>query len=524
MSLYPPRDIHSTKMLILVFFISCFLQSTSSSPIPTSLNINGLHRPIDLIQSPFDIAKPIILSWSNTNNHPTTASLFSNNTYLLHINNLSTPITIQNNSSFYQFKLQDLQPLTSYKIQLHHINHVKNRSTITFETAPSNFSSAQWIGGGSEVQTTWNIHLTNKVTITKVRAYASGLGAFELQCSGNKMGTSYMDPGQSVYDQKVLYVGFDLTACLATNSTAVISAKIGNGKWGYLDIYTNRTLVNDQSGDSTRSFILYAFAELSNGTRTELVTNANEWSYRHGPIVYDHMWHGEIYDARQETALWISPAIQMNPKIGILVPQNMPPIRITKTYTPVSIRTYSDGSKVYDIGTNAAGFVTLELIETNECIHGKTFKVTMEHSEIESTNGVPFNNYYPGMEFNHSKTCSMKDWYAREWYECANQTDAFIFTTSATTSTHTYQPTFTYHGFRYVRVVVTELSDGDEDSLPLVSYPFNISLLGHRVHSNLKTRATINLSQPKNAGYTAIATSTLFENIFNATLQSHGGF
>ena len=149
-----------------------------------------------------------------------------------------------------------------------------------------------------------------------------------------------MDPGQSVYDQKVLYVGFDLTACLTTNSTAVISAKIGNGKWGYLDIYTNRTLVNDQSGDSTRSFILYAFAELSNGTRTELVTNANEWSYRHGPIVYDHMWHGEIYDARQETALWISPAIQMNPKIGILVPQNMPPIRITKTYSPVSIRTF----------------------------------------------------------------------------------------------------------------------------------------------------------------------------------------
>ena len=36
---------------------------------------------------------------------------------------------------------------------------------------------------------------------------------------------------------------------------------------------------------------------------------------RHGPIVYDHLWHGEIYDQRQENSAWSVPAKKMTPKV-----------------------------------------------------------------------------------------------------------------------------------------------------------------------------------------------------------------
>jgi hypothetical protein len=73
----------------------------------------------------------------------------------------------------------------------------------------------------------------------------------------------------------------------------------------------------------------------------------------------------------------------------------------------------------------------------------------LKHTEITADDGQAFNNYFPGMEFNHSATCSMVhtpqscwlrctitipgqvDWYENKWYECANQTDAFIVSSEA---------------------------------------------------------------------------------------------
>ena len=33
---------------------------------------------------------------------------------------------------------------------------------------------------------------------------------------------------------------------------------------------------------------------------------ADGWKVRHGPITYDHLWHGEIYDANREVSDWAS--------------------------------------------------------------------------------------------------------------------------------------------------------------------------------------------------------------------------
>ena len=93
-------------------------------------------------------------------------------------------------------------------------------------------------------------------------------------------------------------------------------------------MYAKRTAAGDQSGDSTRAFRLIISITLADGTTSTVVTKAgaeSQWKARHGPIVYDHLWHGEIFDTGQILAPW-GPAKKMSPKAGRMYPQLMPPI------------------------------------------------------------------------------------------------------------------------------------------------------------------------------------------------------
>jgi alpha-L-rhamnosidase len=346
-------------------------------------------------------------------------------------------------------------------------------SVVSFDMAPVSaaWADAAWIGGASEVSTAWTIPSSSP--IVRARAYASGVGSFQLRINGKQVSDHIMDPGEAVYDQRVLFVGFNVTQLLRQGSTPAssntISALLGNSKWGYLDIYSNRTALHDQSGDSTRAFIMVLMVTLADGTEIKLGTS-KDWAATHGPIVYDHLWHGEIYDSRVShagTAVSAStntasssptsssassfPATLMKPKVGILSPQLMPPIRVKRSVQPVSVTSThampsSSGARtstdrvLFDFGENMAGYTSLSLDLTSALEAARnastasagaagpagatTIMLRMKHTEIVGEDGSAFNNFYPGMEDHHaSKTCSMADWYERKWYECANQTD-----------------------------------------------------------------------------------------------------
>lgn len=236
---------------------------------------------------------------------------------------------------------------------------------------------------------------------------------------------------------QVLFTTFDITKLLKPGSNAV-GALLGNSKWGYLDIYSNRTALGDQSGDSSRALLLFMQATLSNGTTLSLRSSLGDWYYRHGPIVYDHLWHGEIYDTRQETSpawnaeqlhLYASgtwtPAKLMQPKVGAVYPMLMPPIRIMHTYTEADITNPTNATRLFDFKQNMAGFTTITVKPTEETMEGissMVVKLKLKHAEI-TAHGMADNFYFPGMEFGHaSKTCDMVDWYQRKWYKCANHT------------------------------------------------------------------------------------------------------
>lgn len=124
------------------------------------------------------------------------------------------------------------------------------------------------------------------------------------------------------------------------------------------------------------------------------------------------------------------------------------------------------------------------------------------------------------MEFGHaSKPCDMTDWYDRKWYECANQTDAFIFTLSSSTARELqYTPTFTYHGYRFVELSATQiLPDGSEAPLSgsAATRIFDMaSLIAHRTNTAVRHLGVFEVSQPPTAGPSAVKAAATIAGIF----------
>ena len=183
--------------------------------------------------------------------------------------------------------------------------------------------------------------------------------------NGDRIGDHIMDPGQTVVTERVLYVSFDIADALKPGTNS-LGGLLGNYKYGYLDIWCNATAAGDTfglPGGACQTLKLMVVVKFTDGTSTSTGSNL-DWKARNGPITYDHLWHGEIYDANREIEDWASvpvtelqnqlrvdgsdpewmPAVPMHPLVGTLSPQLMPPIRIVQSFEPVSINTVEQGS------------------------------------------------------------------------------------------------------------------------------------------------------------------------------------
>jgi len=247
--------------------------------------------------------------------------------------------------------------------------------------------------------------------VARARAYASGLGYYELRLNGAKVGDRVLDPAYTLHHKRTLYSVYDVTDLLRQGPNAA-GMMLGHGMYR-----------------GTAAAWLQLRIEYEDGTTEAIVTDPS-WNWSRGPLVAETLFHGETYDARLEKpgwdlpgydgADWESVEIYESPPAEVAC-QTMPPIRVTETIQPISLTPRPDGSVMVDFGQNMAGWVRLQ-------VQGEAgTEVVIKHAELLHDDG----SLNPAT------------------LRAAKATDTYILRGG---EQEVYTPRFTQHGFRYAQV------------------------------------------------------------------------
>ena len=307
--------------------------------------------------------------------------------------------------------------------------------------------------------------------IARARLYATALGAYELSINGQAVSDRRLAPESTDFRSRALYQTYDVTSLLRQGGNA-IGAHVADGwfasAFSYIDL-------RYAFGPPPRRFIAQLDLIYADGSRERIRTDAT-WKLSLSPVLTSEIYNGENYDARLEQkgwdtagfndARWTAVTVGTKPPCKLSA-QVSPPIRIQKTLKPLATNDPSQGVRVYDFGQNFAGWARVRARGSAGARIRLRFAETLKPTgEIETTN-----------------------------LRRARATDTYAL--SGDPDGETFEPRFTYHGFRYV-----ELRSSDAKSLSV------LSVEGIVAHSDLPVTGALVSSQPS------------IEKLWNAALWS----
>ena len=279
---------------------------------------------------------------------------------------------------------------------------------------------------------------TEPKKIVCARAYVSGLGYYTFWLNGKRLDDFLLHPGFARFNKTAYYTVYDLTGHLAADNA--LAFELGRG-WYAMTTPTlwSETFAGDWMAEpALRILVTIDYAD---GSRQTVVSNPS-FKTIPGPILFDSVKAGEIYDARKELPGWNSvrfddknwsPAVVAKGKMPSAAPgltaQLFEPIRVVESVSPVNIEKVADEQDawVVDFGKNMAGTVELKVrAEAGQ-------KIRMNHLEtiVDRHGRERWNNFGP------KDTGSF-------------QTDIYI---AKGGGEECYQARYSYKGFRYVHIM-----------------------------------------------------------------------
>ncbi len=339
------------------------------------------------------------------------------------------------NSVLISTGLVSLKPETCYRWDLTVAdNHDATASASSlFETGLGNWEAplGQWISGDPADVSTEGLAspLIRKSfllagEIASARLYATAQGVYELTLNGCRIGDEWMSPGWTSYAKRLQVQVYDVSAQLSEGEN-VLGASLGNGWFcGNLAWAGNRDLYGKD-----RALLAELHVRYKDGSSL-VVASDGTWKSTGGPVLMSELYHGETCDARLEPAGWNRPGYSdegwaavrcIHPSATVLVPQETEPVRIHESLSPIEVITTPEGDTVLDFGQNITGFVRFT-------VDGPAgAELTLHHAEVLDAAG----NFY---------LANMRS---------AKNELRYILRGSGP---ETWNPQFTFQGFRYVRL------------------------------------------------------------------------
>lgn len=262
--------------------------------------------------------------------------------------------------------------------------------------------------------------------IARARLYATALGAFEAEINGKRVGDALMTPESTDYRDTVLYRTYDVTALLRPGANA-IGAMLTDGWYGSFHGLAGRFAF----GPPPLRLLAQLELTYADGS-TEIIATDESWRLSEGaPVVKSEIYYGEDYDARRAQPGWSSASFDESgwrpAEIGAVPPCEVkanagPPLRRVRTVPLKNVKQVGLDTYTLDFGQNFAGWVRIKA--KGEA--GR--KVTLRFAEILNPDGSV----------------------SRKNLRTAEATNTYVF--RGDPGAETYEPHFTYFGFRYAEL------------------------------------------------------------------------
>lgn len=260
--------------------------------------------------------------------------------------------------------------------------------------------------------------------VASATAYITAQGLYEAHINGKRIGNDYLTPGWTSYGNRIQYQQYDVTNLLVTGNNA-IGAMLGSGWFrGFIGFGGQRDFYGKELALLFQMDIVYV-----DGTH-ELIISDGSWKTSTGSVISAEIYHGETIDARLEKhgwtmagfddSKWSVARVKSDNQVNAVATYNEP-IRKHETFKPIKVFTTPKGERVIDFGQNMVGWVVVTA-------NGKAGdKITLYHAEVLDK----FGNFYT------------------ENLRPAKQQNIYTLKGG---QPETFEPHFTFQGFRYLKV------------------------------------------------------------------------
>jgi alpha-L-rhamnosidase len=277
---------------------------------------------------------------------------------------------------------------------------------------------------------------TPRGNVAKAYLYATAHGVYQAAINGTDVDDEVLKPGWTAYQFRLIHETTDVTELLLDGEN-VISVRLAGG-W-YTEEFGFAGHARRFYGD-VPAVAAQLHVEYDDGTSEVIMTGPDWKATTEGPLRASSIYHGEAHDATMDLGDWDRPGYDDSQwtgarvdAMGDVVPEARysPAVRRVQEVSAVEILITPAGKTVVDFGQNLVGRIRLRV----EGERGT--EVTLKHAEV--------------LEHGELGIRPLR---------AARATDTYVL---AGTGIETWEPEFTFHGFRYLEVTgwPGELRPGD---------------------------------------------------------------
>lgn len=246
--------------------------------------------------------------------------------------------------------------------------------------------------------------------IARATLRATAHGVYEVRIDGQAVHERVLAPGWNAYDFHLQVQSYDVTALVRHG--ARLEALVGNGWWrGELGFGDMALDYGSHIGFIGELEIVYASGAVQH------IASDLSWTAETSAVGPNTIYNGQLIDASRSGSKLTTCLVNFDR--STLIPDVKPPILRQETIAPVSVTAMDEKRYLVDFGQNLVGWVKLK-------VRGDAgTRIKLRHAEV----------------LERGELCVRP-------LRAAKATDTFVLTGGD----DVFEPTFTFHGFRYAEV------------------------------------------------------------------------